>query len=187
MAAAGAAVEHLIQSGRRRIMMIGACAGDSSRLRYDGYRRALTAAGLQPAGMLPSPSREPDMAAGMAEMDRYLESAAPIPDAVFAHNDVMAIGVMRSLTEHGFRIPGDIAVIGVDGIAEAEYITPSLSSVAFDLDAMAKRALDLLEEQTGPSAAPRTPQHDFTPFHLIARESTAITVRSGPDPVPSGV
>jgi DNA-binding LacI/PurR family transcriptional regulator len=175
-AAARVAVEHLIQSGRRSIVMIGAGIGDSSRLRYDGYRQALIAAALTPAEMLTPHGREPSIAAGLAEMNTLLErGGAQIPDAVFAHNDVMAIGVMRSLAEHGFRVPRDIAVIGLDGIAEAEYLTPSLSSVAFDLDTMARRALDLLEEQITSGAEPRAPRHEMTPFRLTVRESTLST------------
>jgi DNA-binding LacI/PurR family transcriptional regulator len=182
--AARAAVQHVIQSGRERIIMIGAGTGDSGRLRYDGYRQAIVKAGLRATEMLAPHDREPSMAGGLAEMDSYLDSAAEIPDAVFAANDAMAIGVMHSLTRHGFRIPGDIAVIGIGGIAEGEYITPSLSSVAFDLDKMAGRALDLLEEQTRPDNGPRTPQHEFIPFRLIARESTApslaLKLEAGP-------
>jgi DNA-binding LacI/PurR family transcriptional regulator len=177
MAAAKAAVEHLIESGRRRIVMIGAGTGDSGRLRYDGYRRALIAAGLTPAGMPALNGREPTMAAGLAAMNSLLDRGAEIPDAVFAHNDVMAIGVMRSLAEHGYRVPGDVAVIGIDGIAEAEYITPSLTSVTFDLDEMAGRALNLLEEQISSGTEARTPRHEITPFRLIVRESTAPMAR----------
>ena len=171
-AAARAAVVHLARSGRRRIAMIGASPGDSGRRQHDGYQQALAEADLEPAGTLARPDQEPGAAAGMAEMDRYLDGTAPAPDAVFAASDVVAIGVLRSLAEHGLRVPGDVAVIGVGGIAEAEYITPSLSSIAFDLDAMAGRALDLLEEQTGPGRESRTPRHESTPFRLVAREST---------------
>jgi len=180
VAAARAAVQHLIDSGRRKIIMIGAGIGDSSRLRYDGYRRALAAAALEPAGILAPHDREATRGAGMAEMSSYLDGGAQVPDAIFAYNDAMAIGAMRSLAEHGLSIPGDVAVVGVDDIAEAAYLTPSLSSIAFDLDGLAGRALDLLEEQTRPSGGPRAPRHDFTPFRLVARESTDAKARTRP-------
>ena len=176
-AAARTAAEHLIESGRRRIAMIGGGTEGSGRLRYEGYRQALAAAGLEPAGVITPRGAEAGMSAGMTGMNGFLRRAAPLPDAVLAHNDTMAIGVIRSLTAHGCRIPGDVAVIGIDGIAEAAYVTPSLSSVAFDLNAMAGRALDLLDEQTRPGGQPRAPRHVFTPFRLVARESTAPAVR----------
>jgi DNA-binding LacI/PurR family transcriptional regulator len=176
VAAARAAVNHLIESGRRRIAMIGSglTVGDAARLRYQGYREALAAARLKPAArrIVPHPGGG-SWAAGKAEMDIVLSRRSQIPDAVFALNDGMAIGAMRSLSEHGLRVPEDIAIIGVDDIAEAAYQNPPLSSVALDQSAMANRALDLLEDQIQPGPEPRTPRHEFTPFRLVIRESSA--------------
>jgi DNA-binding LacI/PurR family transcriptional regulator len=172
IAAARTAVQHLIDSGRRRIAVVKVDS-ETGRLRYEGYLQALAAAGLPSAGVLELPAVGSDRAAGMSAMDSLLASGAPIPDAIFGYNDAVAVGAMRSLAAHGLRVPQDIAIIGIDDIDEAAYTTPPLSSVAPDLPALVERALDLLDEQAQPHLRPRSPRHEFTPFRLVVRDSTA--------------
>lgn len=98
------------------------------------------------------------------------------PDAVFAYNDLIAIGAMRAVTERGLRIPDDIAVVGFDDIEESRYTTTTLTTIAPDKEAIARLAVDSLVEQLSgePVAEPRRPRPGY---RLVVRESTT----SGPD------
>lgn len=64
----------------------------------------------------------------------------PLPDALVCFNDELGIAIRR-LHELGCRVPGELAVIGIDGIKEAEFVTPSLSTIAPDKTALAARAI----------------------------------------------
>jgi LacI family transcriptional regulator len=61
-------------------------------------------------------------------MSSFFESKRPC-DAVFAHNDEFALGVIRAAREHGIRVPDDILVTGFDNISLSEYLSPSLTTV----------------------------------------------------------
>jgi DNA-binding LacI/PurR family transcriptional regulator len=173
VAVARMAVEHLIERGRRRIAMIGAGFGECGQLRYTGYLQTLAAASIQPIPGLRPYGMEADAAAGKAETDDLLSRAAKVPDAIFAYNSAAALGVLRSLTEHGLQVPGDVAVIGVDDTPVARYMNPSLSVIAIDMRALATRALDHLEEQLKAPPGTCAPRYEVIPCHLVARESTA--------------
>jgi DNA-binding LacI/PurR family transcriptional regulator len=114
-----------------------------------------------------------------------LEGDGPLPDAIFAFNDALAVGALRALDASGVRVPEDVAVAGIDAIQESAYTHPPLTSIAPDLDVIAERALTLLEEQMqrpagleegAPSQEPRTVSatvpHEATPFRLVVRESS---------------
>jgi DNA-binding LacI/PurR family transcriptional regulator len=91
------------------------------------------------------------------------------PDAVCAINDEYAIALVSALVDTGLRVPDDIAVIGVDDIPFASYVTPSLTTVAADFTALANgiatAVMQLLEDPAAQNALPR-PEH-----HLVVRES----------------
>jgi DNA-binding LacI/PurR family transcriptional regulator len=67
-------------------------------------------------------------------------------DAVFAGNDQMAIGAIESLSEHGKRVPEDIAIIGYDNIAESAFNSPPLTTMAQDFQMMGARTIEVLIE-----------------------------------------
>lgn len=75
---------------------------------------------------------------------RLLDSG--LPDAVFAANDDIALGLCHELLAAGVRIPDDVAVVGFDDIPLARWATPSLSSVTQDFDALGRAALSLSDE-----------------------------------------
>ncbi len=64
--------------------------------------------------------------------------------AVFAISDMIAIGVIKALCDHGLRVPGDVSVIGFDGIELASYITPSLATMRQPVDEIAQMSVSLL-------------------------------------------
>jgi len=82
----------------------------------------------------------------------------PRPDAIFAYNDVIAIGALQHLLEIGVAVPADIAVVGFDDIAMCEAVTPKLTSVRIDRDLLGRTAvetLDVLANSNGEPVAPR--------------------------------
>jgi DNA-binding LacI/PurR family transcriptional regulator len=186
--AARQAVAHLTGLGRTRIAAVGAQrsrVGETAHLRLAGYREGLAEAGLpyRPELVAETPSfHRHDGAAAMA---RLLDAGAR-PDAVFAFNDLTAIGVLRCCYDRGLRIPEDVAVIGFDDLEEGRYAVPSLSTISPDKAYIGRTAVELLTARMGssPAAGAQAPAHDGTdrpasapreviaPHRLEAREST---------------
>ena len=146
---------------------------DGSYLRQHGA--ALHAAGLPfEDGLVVSTALFARMD-GLRAMRSLLSLGQP-PDAVFAYNDLIAIGAMRAIGEAGRRIPGDIAVIGIDDIEEGRFSTPTLTTVAPDKEYIGRLAVQSLIARI--EGKPVSPPYDVQPpFRLITRESTLGGVR----------
>lgn len=173
VAAARAAVGHLLDLGRRRVVALGVSeALPAAALRLQGYLEAHQERGLTPLKRFRVSAPIWNRPAGAAGVDRVLDAAGPPPDAVFAFNDTLALGAMRAVLRRGLRIPEDVAVVGIDDVAEAEYTTPSLSSISPDLDEIARCALELLDEQITDGVGSRPNREVLTGYRLAAREST---------------
>jgi LacI family transcriptional regulator len=168
VAAAHAAVTHLIERGHRRIGVIGGPRGPRPA-RILGYLQALADHGIAPDDQL---VQEGDFHESAAEhaMRRLLSLAFP-PSAVFAVNDVMAIGALIAMREAGLRVPDDIAIAGFDDIPAAQYVTPSLTTIAQFPRRIGQRAATLLIERLR-GDAPDEGRSEEAPFALIARAST---------------
>jgi DNA-binding LacI/PurR family transcriptional regulator len=169
-AAARAATEYLLTSGRTRIAAIGAQTegpNETSKLRLAGYRQALKAARVPWRPELVQRVGDFRRGDGAEAIRRLIEAGSEF-DAVFALNDLMALGALHALSEAGKRVPEEVAVIGFDDIEEGKYSTPSLTTVAPDKSAIATLALDLLLGAREPS----TPTvHTEVPFHITKRGS----------------
>ena len=173
VAASHAAVQHLVSLGRHRIAFIGAHPDvhrEPAHLRLRGYQEALTAAGLPLDASLVATTAQFGRQDGLDGMRRLLELAQP-PDAVFAYNDLMAIGAIRALHDAGLRVPGDIAVIGFDNIDEGRFAYPSLTTIAPDKDAIGRLAVRSLIARVEGKGADQACDVQ-PPFRLITREST---------------
>lgn len=173
--AAFQATTHLLELGRRRIAAMGVVESGISmaqEFRFRGYIRALAIAGIEfdPNLTVPASSGMFVRSDGVEAM-KLLINRGPLPDAVFCFNDLMAIGAMRTAQSLGFRIPDDIAFIGIDDIEEGCYSTPSLSTIAPDRSKLADLAIDLLIRRIE-SRRNEDPNVHYVPFNLIAREST---------------
>ena len=164
------ATRHLIELGHRRIgFMAGRPDLDSSRLREAGYQQALAEAGIE---VDPSLVRIGDYRRDSArEPAVELLSRPDRPTAVFAGNDLSAIGTMDVARELGLDVPGDISVIGFDDIPEAARTTPPLSTVRQPIQQMGSAAVELLIALMNGSA-PET-KHVRLPTSLVLRGTTA--------------
>ncbi|MEU9651030.1 LacI family DNA-binding transcriptional regulator [Streptomyces sp. NPDC048110] len=170
--AAREATEHLLGLGRRRVAAIGDqpySTGETAQLRTTGYRQALERAGVTVDEELIVPTPRFHRHLGARAMERLLALPEP-PDAVFCYNDLLAIGAMHTLTRAGVRVPDDIAVVGVDGIQEGRYSSPSLTTVAPDKAAIARTAVSTLLGVIDGSAP--APTEAKAPHRLVVREST---------------
>lgn len=183
VAAAEAAVRHLVELGRHRIAAIGdqpRSTSQTAHLRLAGYLRALEDSGRPAPVEWRCPVEAYHRADGAAAMHRLLDLAEP-PDAVFCFNDLLALGALRALHDRGLRVPDDVAVVGWDDIEDGRFSTPTLTTIRPDKQQIAALAVDLLAERLG-SAHPSAPREITADFCLVVRESTAGAGRPAGDP-----
>jgi DNA-binding LacI/PurR family transcriptional regulator len=175
--AARAATEHMLSTGRRRILAFGAHEDEvigSAGLRLTGFRQAFDAAGLVHPPELVVNVGTWHRSDGAEAMRGVLASGLQF-DAVVAFNDAMALGAMRVLQEAGLRIPDDVAVIGFDDIEETRYSLPTLSTVDPGREEIAETAVRLLLERIAEDGDPVPPREIEVDFRVIQRESSTVT------------
>jgi LacI family transcriptional regulator len=167
IAAARRAVAYLIGKGHQRIGMLAGQRGPGEN-RVLGYRHALAEHGLRFDQEL---TRESDftVAGGSASM-RELLALPTRPTAVFAANDLMAMGAMNAIRAAGLRIPQDVAVVGFDNIPAAELVTPALTTVTQFQEQLGRRAARMLLERIE-GTAPEGGRCEEMPSELVVRES----------------
>lgn len=140
------AVQHLLALGHERIALVaGPEINGETHERRAGYLQALRDAGLAPDPALQVQgafTRESGVEAG-----RALLAMDPRPTAVFASNDLMAIGLLSIFHAAGVRVPEEIALIGFDDIPMARYVQPTLSTVHVPIREMGARAVERLVER----------------------------------------
>ncbi|WP_435886605.1 LacI family DNA-binding transcriptional regulator [Streptomyces hirsutus] len=135
------ATEYLVSRGRTRVAAIcGRLDTEAGRARYRGYRDALLAAGLDPFPPQEGDFTESSGAAAMA----VLLAAHPDLDGVFAANDNMGAGALRTLREAGRPVPADIAVVGFDDLAVARIADPPLTTVHQPITAFGREMARML-------------------------------------------
>lgn len=147
--AARDAVGHLVALGRRRIAALGdqpPNGTEISRRRLAGYRAALARAGLPYDPTLVLPTGAYSRAEGAAALARLLDGGATV-DAVFAFNDLLALGALHTAVSRGVRVPEELAIVGFDDIDETRYSNPPLTTVAPDKQGIAREAMRMLHER----------------------------------------
>lgn len=137
------ATAHLLGLGHRRIAMLsGRPDLESSRLREQGYRQAMAAAGVPVSEDLVLVGGYDAQAS--AECTRTLLTSAQPPTAIFAANDVSAIAVIQAAVGLGLRVPADLSVVGFDNIPESALCAPPLTTVNQPIRQMGERSIQLL-------------------------------------------
>ena len=113
--------------------------------RITGYQHALIANRIP---LDPALIRIGDWsAASGARLTRELFRRGPGPDAIFAQNDRMGIGALRSLSELGIDVPGDVAIVGFDDMDFCDASTPTLSSIRPPLEQLGRTAFQVVFDQ----------------------------------------
>ena len=165
-------VQHLVAGGRRHIAFItGPEDNFDARERLRGYREAL-------AELLPG-AREIIFPGDFGEASGHEAGVAIAalkarPDAVFAANDMMALGCLFALNQAAIKVPDDIALVGFDDIPLARYVHPPLTTMRVNISELGARALRALLDAGSESA------NDSSPIipKLIARASSESSARS---------
>ena len=154
-AAAYQAVTCLIAQGHRQICVVGGPATSyPSRMRRLGAQQAMEDNGLVFDPRLYGLSSY-SFESAYNTMNSLLARRAQFT-AVFAMSDVIAIGAIRALASAGYKVPGDVSVIGFDGIAMSRYCVPALASMVQPTGEMALRAVELLIRQIEHGAPAQT-------------------------------
>jgi len=165
-----AATQHLIDHGHRRIAVIGGPAHlANARERLRGFRRALKDAGIVLPDEFVQTGRF-DRASGL-EAGLTLLRPASRPTAIFAANDLMAMGAMLGVRELGLRCPEDVSVVGFDNLDIVELLQPPLTTVQQPVYRLGVMAAELLLQQITGSAS--GPQEIVLETELIRRGSVA--------------
>lgn len=164
--AAREATEHLIEFGHREIALIQGIMGhQDSRRRVEGYKLALTNAGIT---VDPDLMLEGNFSAqsGVLAINTLLMRGKPF-SAVFCANDMVAYGARLALSRRGIRVPEDVSLVGFDDQAESAFTTPPLTTVrqpAVEMGELAAKGLiELMQGQTCEFEMPRA--------ELVCRES----------------
>jgi len=163
------AIEHLLSSGHHRIGCItGLPDLMNSQKRSDGYRQA-----IQEAGLIVDESLviEGDFRyEGGYDATKQLLALENPPTAVFACNDLMAIGAISAVVSEGLSVPEDISIVGFDDIHLAVFANPSLTTVVQPKHEMGVKAADILLKRLKDSKM--SPDRYQLKTHLLVRDST---------------
>jgi DNA-binding LacI/PurR family transcriptional regulator len=163
------AARHLLELGHTRFACIAGLPGVPEE-RLDGFRSALREAGVE--------LRDDAIVAGGFHFGGGREATARLLatgrrfTALFAVNDLMAAGAIRTLVEHGLAVPDDVSVVGFDDAPIAEMVSPPLTTVRQPLQDMADAAVSLLLARVSSGGAKRRTRRVLD-TSLVVRESSA--------------
>jgi LacI family transcriptional regulator len=163
------ATRHLLELGHTRIACIaGPSSITPSAERIIGYRKALEEAGLPYDEKLVL--RGDYHAQSGMDITHTILRMDPRPTAIFALNDLMALGALRAAAEAGCSVPSDLAVVGYDDLELSHFTNPPLTTIAQPKTEIGAQAVDLLVDRM--SRKDRPPSRVVLPPELIVRRST---------------
>ncbi|AEH51451.1 LacI family DNA-binding transcriptional regulator [Pseudothermotoga thermarum] len=159
------ATKHLLEKGRRKILMLNAYMYKSvARMRYEGYLKAHKEFGIEPFEMV-------EIEEGYeSAFNKIMELSNLDYDAIFCFNDVFAIACLKALKALKRNVPEDVAIVGYDDISYASFVQPSLTTVRIDKHIEGMIAFDLLYEKITEQRS--SPKQIVLDVELIVREST---------------
>jgi LacI family transcriptional regulator len=170
-------VQHLISLGHSRIAALSGPRGVSTSTdRVAGYQRALAEAGIE---INPDWIRYGHFSQDSGhKMTHELYTGKPVPTALFAVNNFIAIGAMRALRELGLRVAEDVSVVSFDDLTSDLVIEPFLTVADQPAYEMGRQATELLLARLSEST-PAEYREIVLPSEIIVRQS------SGPAPTPT--
>jgi len=166
--------EHLIGLGHRQVAQLaGPVEISSFAQRSEGFEQFVAEAGgvLLGRGITGAPSID----SGERLMTALLAAAGPAPTAVFAHNDLMALGAYRALARAGLRCPADVSIVGHNDSVMSAYLTPALTTISLPGYAIGQAAARLAR------AAIRSQSEDRE--QVVLAPELQIRASTGPGPV----
>ena len=163
------AIDTLAQMGHRQFVIIGGehRVSGTAGMRYEGCLEAFRANGIVFDEEQDYEAVRFSYEGGYRAAERLLERGRKFT-ALFAMADVMAIGAIRALTDHGLKVPEDVSVLGFDGLKLADFVVPKLSTVRQDVNALAEESIRILLENI-PALQP--PRHETVPVQVELKES----------------
>ncbi|MDR0886294.1 MAG: LacI family transcriptional regulator [Clostridiales Family XIII bacterium] len=162
------AVEYLIGRGHTRIGYIGETTRET---RYKAYKDVLRAHAIKLNTDYVSNTKQ-DAPGGYNGAKKILRKrdGQQLPTAAFCATDISAIAAMQYMTEAGFKIPADIAILSMDDIEISSYMTPMLSTVSMPIVEMGATAVRVLIDRM--NKVHKIPRKILLPYKLIPRETT---------------
>ncbi len=182
--AAELALGHLHALGHRRIAFIkGQSFSSDTEVRWRAIRHAAGQMGLciDRALVVPLEGEDPSHEPGYRATERLLATGQPFT-ALFAFNDVSAIGAVRGLRGAGLRVPEDVSVVGFDDVQSAAFQNPGLTTVRQPLRRMGMLAAETVLAQLARCAGDPETHHKVVDPELVVRGSTAPASRSHREP-----
>lgn len=169
------AVEYLLLKGAKRIAHIaGPLRSFASIERLEAYKTILEKSGIPVDDRLIVEADNYNYVSGKKAFDQLLMQCHEVPEAIYAANDDIALGVIMALRERGYRVPEDVSVIGFDNIELSRFTSPSLTTISQKKDVIgieaAKRLIELINHEK-PDKSKLNVIHRV-PVELIVREST---------------
>lgn len=163
------AIDALVAMGHRKFAIIGGehkVSGTAGQ-RYRGCLEAFEANGIEFDETKDYEAVRFSYADGYRAVERLLQRGRGFT-ALFAMADVMAIGAIRALVDHGLRVPEDVSVMGFDGLKIGDYTVPKLATVRQDVDALAEESIRILRENITEIQPPR---YETVPVSIELKES----------------
>ena len=167
-----AAVDYLIEKGYEGIAHIrGNQASMMAVQRKEAYQAALREHGYEPVKEYEVDGHY-TLEGGYSAMERLMQLKEP-PRAVFCANDMSAIGALRYLSQNGYKVPQDMALVGYDDITVASLVTPALTTVRQPVMELAKIGTQiLLERMEMKEGDTYSPKSVVLKSELLVRDST---------------
>ena len=164
------AMAYLVETRQRVALLCVDSMPDYGDVRYTAYMRAMNAAGRAPELILAPRRMKPYRFYACQAVLDYVRTHG-CPDAIFCGNDEQATGAHLALHQLGYSVPGDVALIGNDGLEETEYHIPPLSTIAQPYEEIIDTAWEMMRKRLAEPNAPR--QYAEVDAKLILRESSA--------------
>ena len=162
-----AILSHVVEVGARRVIFVSGSTGSRRREAFETEVRKVK-------GLVASPTL-----IGTFSVDFGQEAVAQLlrrrrlPDAIICGADIIALGVLRGLSDRHIDVPSQVKVTGFDGILFAEFCEPPITTASQPVEAIAGEAVDLLRARLSGDVSPPH-RHEIAPVLKVRRSSRAI-------------